>query len=288
MECSKIIVKKLVICTIFVLSLLGFGQTIAFASGVINWSGSGDVAETINNLNQIEAESKKLVQKQLELKALPSDINNLYSIIRSTPVAKGSKWTYGDFTYDNQILTGLSVQGESKNIIGNKEFSLPSINPTTGNYITIISDSAFKNKNFNGNLIIPNTIKTIKSSAFSYNNFSGVLVIPKSVINIERMVFYNNSFNGTLTIPNSVTNIGTYAFAYNNFSGSLTIPSSIKVIESSTFSNNSFTNVLVIPTSITSIGNWAFRNNKINEVKLPNHTNLILDPFDTTVKITRY
>lgn len=155
-----------------------------------------------------------------------------------------------------------------------------------GNQVQAIPDNAFKNKRFEGQLVIPNSVTSIGASAF-YNNdyFTGDLVIPNSVSVIGNSAFENcEGFNGTLTLSNSLTDIGSYAFngcryitgdlvipnsvavigasAFKNclgFNGTLTLSNGLTVIEQSTFWGcSNLTGDLVIPNSVMTIGNAAF------------------------------
>lgn len=155
-----------------------------------------------------------------------------------------------------------------------------------GNQVQAIPDNAFKNKRFEGQLVIPNSVTSIGASAF-YNNdyFTGDLVIPNSVSVIGNSAFENcEGFNGTLTLSNSLTDIGSYAFngcryitgdlvipnsvavigasAFQSclgFNGTLTLSNGLTVIEQSTFWGcSNLTGDLVIPNSVMTIGNAAF------------------------------
>ena len=131
-----------------------------------------------------------------------------------------------------------------------------------GNNVLRIPMNMFKNADFTGSLVIPNSVTTIGYYAFSdCSGFTGTLTIPNSVIEIGEHAFYNCSgFTGNLVIPNSVVTIGSAAFCNcSGFTGSLTIGNSVTTIGSYAFGNCSgFTGTLTIPNSVTTIGAFAF------------------------------
>ncbi len=139
--------------------------------------------------------------------------------------------------------------------------------PTTlaiGSQVQVIPDNAFKNKRFEGQLVIPNSVTSIGAGAF-YNNdyFTGDLVIPNSVAIIGNSAFQDcGGFNGTLTLPATMTSIGEAAFKdCRNITGTLTLPAGLVTIEKEAFREmSSLTGNLVIPNSVQEIKQQAFVN----------------------------
>jgi len=139
--------------------------------------------------------------------------------------------------------------------------------PTTlaiGSQVQVIPDNAFKNKRFEGQLVIPNSVTSIGAGAF-YNNdfFTGDLVIPNSVAIIGNSAFQDcGGFNGTLTLPATMTSIGEAAFKdCRNITGTLTLPAGLVTIEKEAFREmSSLTGNLVIPNSVQEIKQQAFIN----------------------------
>lgn len=139
--------------------------------------------------------------------------------------------------------------------------------PTTlaiGSQVQVIPDNAFKNKRFEGQLVIPNSVTSIGAGAF-YNNdyFTGDLVIPNSVAIIGNSAFQDcGGFNGTLTLPATMTSIGEAAFRdCRNITGTLTLPAGLVTIEKEAFREmSSLTGNLVIPNSVQEIKQQAFVN----------------------------
>lgn len=133
-----------------------------------------------------------------------------------------------------------------------------------GNQVQAIPDNAFKNKRFQGQLVIPNSVTSIGASAF-YNcdYFTGNLVIPNSVSVIGNSAFQDcGGFNGTITLPATITSIGEAAFKdCRNITGTLTLPADLVTIEKEAFREmSSLTGNLIIPNSVEEIKQQAFVN----------------------------
>ena len=174
--------------------------------------------------------------------------------------------TIGDSAFEGcSGFTGNLTIGNSVTTIGHSAFincgifSVINYNPTNA------SDCGMTNPPFygcSGHLILGNSVQRIPSNMFRDANFTGNLVIPNSVTSIGSGAFYYcNGFTGNLTIPNSVTFIGLDAFrGCNGFTGNLTISNSVTVIYNFTFGDCSgFTGSLTIPNSVTKIEYSAFR-----------------------------
>ncbi|MDR0841557.1 MAG: leucine-rich repeat protein [Christensenellaceae bacterium] len=72
-------------------------------------------------------------------------------IVGSDPLllSVGNGWIYGDFTYDGDILTGLSDAGKTK-YATKKDVVLPGENPLTGDPLVTIADNAFNEDGYSG------------------------------------------------------------------------------------------------------------------------------------------
>ena len=133
-----------------------------------------------------------------------------------------------------------------------------------GNQVQVVPDNAFKNKRFEGQLVIPNSVTSIGASAFhNCDYFTGNLVIPNSVSVIGNSAFQDcGGFNGTITLPATITSIGEAAFKdCRNITGTLTLPADLVTIEKEAFREmSSLTGNLIIPNSVEEIKQQAFVN----------------------------
>ncbi len=149
-----------------------------------------------------------------------------------------------------------------------------------GNYAFFSNDITF-----DGNLLLPDSVKTIGEGAFVGCKFGGILDLG-NVVSIGKEAFanyneINNCFAGDLIISDSVMEIGESAFEFCQFdgildlgnvatigdkafsscsglSGSLIIPNSVKHIGSDAFETNCFNKDVTVPASVTYIGESAF------------------------------
>lgn len=85
-------------------------------------------------------------------------------------------------------------------------------------------------KNFDGDLVIPDSVKEIGASAFSGCIGLTSVVIPASVNTIGNSSFEGCSGLTSIVIPDSVTEIGDYAFSGCSGLTSIVIPDSIEKI----------------------------------------------------------
>lgn len=88
------------------------------------------------------------------------------------PVRFDGDWTYGDFTYDGDAVTGLTPEGEKK-LDGSRELVIPPKVPDNNvreyeNLMDVkrIGNTAFKNKSIGNWLKMPDTIEEIGDEAF--------------------------------------------------------------------------------------------------------------------------
>ena len=120
-----------------------------------------------------------------------------------------------------------------------------------------------------GDLIIPGqidgkTVTAIGKYAFWGNSgFDGELVIPDSVKKISEYAFDGCSgLSGSLSLPAEMSDIGAYAFSNcSGFTGDLNIPNGITEIKKGTFNEcTGFDGELTLPTGLNSIREYAFWN----------------------------
>lgn len=69
-------IKRLTATIITLFALLGVGTTIAFASGYINWNGSSDYFQLIENLNQISERGQELKSNNENIERELEQMNN--------------------------------------------------------------------------------------------------------------------------------------------------------------------------------------------------------------------
>ena len=151
-------------------------------------------------------------------------------------------------------------------------FKTTSMSLTLQNGLVSVSDNAFKDYAFSGDLFLPFTVLNIGNSAFenvsfngqyefaganitgignsAFKNCSGIsgdLYFTDSLINIGNEAFRNNiSVNGELRLSQELTGIGEYAFADNSsMTGNLNIPDSLSGLGQYAFLNCSSLNGFV-------------------------------------------
>ena len=175
--------------------------------------------------------------------------------------------TQSDFLYtvlDDGTVEITGYQGDEKG-----DLIIP--DSIDGHTVTSIGESAFYQRTFQGELILPDTVKVIKEWAFAWEGFSGNLTIPDSVTEIGAYAFYNSGFTGNLNVSDNVLKIGRWTFASCGFSGILDLPARLNRIENGVFSDCKFTGDLIIPENVMQIGNKAFDECKFDGVlQLPN------------------
>ena len=115
----------------------------------------------------------------------------------------------------------------------------------------------FKDRFYDGKLVIPEGVKAIGDRAFEGCDMSSV-IIPEGVEQIEKEAF-NGCLNLTeLSFPNSLTSIGSNAFANCSRLTSVVIPNSHTSIDFGAFYNCRKLNHLVFSSEPENIGNGAF------------------------------
>jgi uncharacterized membrane protein len=117
---------------------------------------------------------------------------------------------------------------------------------------------------FNGSLIFLSTnLSQIGASAFSFcSNFQGNLILPDSLSVLNSSVFASSSFPGSLTLPYQLTQIKNYTFSHCQFlSGHVVLPQFLLQIGDSAFQFCSSISDFVFNSSLfPHIGNAAFQN----------------------------
>lgn len=183
---------------------------------------------------------------------------------------------------NNATILAYDGEGDGGDLI------VPSTIDDNGNILNVtgIGDYVYNNKNYEGNLVIPEGITSIGAYAFSdLNKLTGDINIPDSVTSIGDYAFYRcKGFNGKLKlpsnlvsiggsafmscenltgdliIPDSVTNMGVWAFGgCKNMTGTLHISTGITQIPNFSLSEIGCRGDLIIPEGVTSIGAGAFR-----------------------------
>ncbi|MDE6048365.1 MAG: leucine-rich repeat domain-containing protein, partial [Paramuribaculum sp.] len=202
--------------------------------------------------------------------------------------AQGETFTDGDFRF--RTLTDSECE-----VIGSSNPPNPLVIPATATYngkvftVTGIGTSAFKDNigsykvadeyQYNGELVLPNTIVSIGDSAFmGCKGLNGNLKLPDGLKSIGNYAFaacgsciYSRGLkpiDDNLLFPWHIINLTNSQFG---FKGSLLIPESVVTIGDGAFCGTDFTGDLIIPDSVKEIGGIAFAITKFNgSLKLSN------------------
>ena len=128
------------------------------------------------------------------------------------------------------------------------------------NYPVVSLTSAFADKTFLKNILLPEEIKEISSSMFSGCTSLQMVEIPSHITIIGDYAFKDCSSIESITIPSSVTSIGSYAFSGCRSLTTVTFGenSQLESIGSYAFYDCSSLTSITIPSSVTSIGSYAF------------------------------
>ena len=114
--------------------------------------------------------------------------------VKGNMEGEDNKWSYADFIYNKNTVTGWSESGNQKRMTI-KELIVPDTNLEANTTVTIIGENAFAASEgaTDGitNVEIPGTIKTIGKRAFAGNKLTEVKV-PQSVTKIELDAFSDN------------------------------------------------------------------------------------------------
>lgn len=126
-------------------------------------------------------------------------------------------------------------------------------------YLEGIDDSAFRESNISGHLVLPDGLKYVGHYAFYDTQISRVS-FPSSVETLGEYSFANNSsLTGDLLLPDSLRNIYQAAFRGADFQGVLHLPDNLEFLGAGAFySAGSFTGDLSIPEKITSLESGVF------------------------------
>lgn len=244
------------------------------------------------------------------------------------PVRFDGDWTYGDFTYDGDAVTGLTPEGEKK-LDGTRELVIPPKVPDNSvrEYeklldVKRIGNAAFKEKEINNWLRMPDTIEEIGDEAFYGACISVgenmVKNIDDSIYNmdievsrkysdtekeyyLERVKTFKNLQKQIpkFYLPNNLKKIGKEAFCeafeYDKFSyyiyRDVVIPDTVEEIGDLAFS---FCSVSInIPSNLKELGVYAFQGCAFRGdiLKIPkglkvlNIQNMVLDYSDGISKI---
>lgn len=114
--------------------------------------------------------------------------------------------------------------------------------------------------NLNGTLTLPEGLQNLEYGAFYYTSFQGELVIPASLKIISNAAFWNCDFSSITFAENSeLISIDTSAFCFNQrLSEAIVLPEGLMTIGASAFRDCSNLPEITIPKSVTTIGNDAF------------------------------
>lgn len=126
---------------------------------------------------------------------------------------------------------------------------------------------------YNG--IIYTTSNPSTVTGFNTNSATGLSVIQA---NATIMSFNSNGY--------PVTSITNFAFVNCTIITNITIPSSITAIPTGCFFGCSNLTAVTLQGTVTTIGSYAFYNNKINNISVPNVTNLGSNAFSTCTELT--
>lgn len=217
------------------------------------------------------------------------------------PVRFDGDWTYGDFTYDGDAVTGFTPEGEKK-LDGTRELVIPPKVPDNSereyeNLMDVkrIGNAAFKNKSIYNWLRMPDTIEEIGDEAFYEANISvspelsyGIsLDMSKEVLELEYkysadskeyllgiLDVHRNAYKKMpkFYFPKNLKRIGESAFGYsfvsfleNLFFIDLILPNGIQEIGDKAFLNNNGTVSINVPTELKVVGENAFLNCSLRE-----------------------
>lgn len=137
-----------------------------------------------------------------------------------------------------------------------------------------IGDYAFQYCSLSGKLVFPQSLEYIGKWAFNEaGRFDGDLIIPESIKTLPIRAFDHSSFTGGLDLGN-VQELGEYCFLYCCFTGELVIPEGIVNIPQACFAFCEFSSVhfpstLRSITSTSGSGWGSFESNLITELIFP-------------------
>ena len=128
------------------------------------------------------------------------------------------------------------------------------------NYPVVSLTSAFADKTFLKNILLPEEIKEISSSMFSGCTSLQMVEIPSHITIIGDYAFKDCSSIESITIPSCITSIGSYAFSGCRSLTTVTFSenSQLESVGSYAFYDCSSLTSITIPSSVTSIGWGAF------------------------------
>lgn len=181
----------------------------------------------------------------------------------------------GDYSFNESHLTSLKL-GNSIEYIGTEAFAFAMLEPYEGDLvlpdsIKTINKRAFRGMEVNGNLVLSRSVEVIAEEAFSFVSFTGDLVIPSNVKRIEEFAFSYMTVNGRLIIEEGLTYIGECAFRETSFVGDISIPGTVETIDKWSFLNSQLSGNLTLGEGVKTIGQEAFNQNMISgDLVIPN------------------
>lgn len=145
-----------------------------------------------------------------------------------------------------------------------------------------IEGEAFRGTIFLQDIELPEELETISDSCFRDCNFEGKVKLPKKLNKIDEGAFNRTIFKKKLIITEKVKEIPEYCFAKSHFYEGISLPEGLEKIDHRAF-YAAVINQIKIPDSVTEIGYCVFKNSSIERVKLSNSlTRIPMNSFSET------
>lgn len=204
------------------------------------------------------------------------------------PVRFDGDWTYGDFTYDGDAVTGLTPEGEKK-LDGTRELVIPPKVPDNNvreyeNLMDVkrIGNAAFKDKSINNWIKMPDTIEEIGDEAFYRVNI---------VFREEQAKNLNTDMERELIEVETKYSHGSKEYilnlikVYKNFAKrapKFYLPKNLKKIGNRAFLASFgqielgyYFNDIIIPDTVEEIGKEAFETHSLVSVNIPTELKIV-------------
>ena len=254
-------------------------QTLSLESGVVTAAADATGTQfSVNGLKyQIIEDGASDTTRRVQLYGPQSSGGTGSLIIPSTV-------TYGGKTYRITEVRDYAFSDET----ANKNYTGNLVIPQ---YVTKIGNYAFKGlKGMTGTLTLPSNLSHIGSFAFQQCKFTGNITMPKSLTEGSRAFYMCAGFT-SVTIPDGATTIPDATFdGCTGLRGTLSIPSSVKSIGQFAFEGCAgLSGTLTIPSGVTSIASYAFEKcTGIEAVSIPSTVKRIEDgTFNSCTKLSK-